>query len=94
VGTVLARDAGTTMQEIIESANRVAGIMGEVSAASVEQSAGIGQVNQAVTQMDEGTQQNAALVAKAAKAAADLQQQAKILMQALAVFKLKDKNYA
>jgi methyl-accepting chemotaxis protein len=87
-GTVLARDAGGTMKEIITSVNSVTSIMGEISAASVEQSSGIGQVNQAITQMDEVTQQNAALVEQASAATNALEQQAGKLMQALAVFKL------
>jgi aerotaxis receptor len=73
-GTVLARDAGATMQEIIAAVNRVTGIMSDVSSASVEQSSGIGQVNQAITQMDEVTQQNAALVDEARKATTGLEE--------------------
>lgn len=88
-GTVLARKAGTTMQDIIASVDKVTGIMGEISAASREQSAGISQVNQAVTQMDEVTQRNAALVEQAAAATTGLSEQAAAVMQALAVFKLK-----
>ncbi|MEW6449191.1 MAG: methyl-accepting chemotaxis protein [Pseudomonadota bacterium] len=88
-GTVLARDAGVTMKDIIASVNRVNGIMGEVSAATVEQSAGIGQVNQAVTQMDEVTQQNAALVEQATRAASGLEQNVRKFMQALDVFKFR-----
>ncbi|RBK65598.1 methyl-accepting chemotaxis protein, partial [Xanthomonas oryzae] len=61
-GSVLVHSAGTTMGEIVASVQRVTDIMGEISAASQEQSAGIEQVNQTVTQMDETTQQNAALV--------------------------------
>ena len=64
------------MDEIVASVKRVTDIMGEISAASQEQSAGIEQVNQAVTQMDEVTQQNAALVEQAAAAAESLQEQA------------------
>jgi aerotaxis receptor len=93
-GTVLTRDAGVTMQDIIASVNRVTSIMSEISAASSEQSAGIGQVNQAVTQMDEVTQQNAALVEQAAAAAASMEEQATQLMQGFAVFKLKGKHAA
>jgi len=89
-GTVLANDAGNTMQEIIRSVQQVNGIMGEISQASREQSMGIGQVNQAVTQMDDVTQQNAALVEQAAAATTSLQQQALTLMDALSVFKLNN----
>ncbi|MFN3655842.1 MAG: methyl-accepting chemotaxis protein [Pseudolabrys sp.] len=86
-GTVLARDAGTTMKEIIEAVNRVTTIMSDVSSASVEQSTGIGQVNQAITQMDEVTQQNAALVDQATKAAAALDENVRKFRRALDVFK-------
>uniref|UniRef100_UPI0004676741 methyl-accepting chemotaxis protein n=1 Tax=Xanthomonas oryzae TaxID=347 RepID=UPI0004676741 len=64
-GSLLVHSAGTTMAEIVASVQRVTGIMGEISAASQEQSSGIEQVNQTVTQMDETTQQNAALVEEA-----------------------------
>ncbi|HBO79760.1 MAG TPA: hypothetical protein DD502_16600, partial [Cupriavidus sp.] len=67
---------------------RVTDIMGEISAASVEQSAGIEQVNQAVTQMDTVTQQNAALVEQAAAAAGSLEEQAQRLKEAVATFRL------
>jgi aerotaxis receptor len=87
-GTVLANDAGAVMQEILAAVNRVTGLMTEISSASVEQSTGIGQVNEAVTQMDEVTQQNAALVEQATVATAGLEQKSTKLMQALAVFKL------
>ena len=87
-GTVLANDAGRTMQEIIESVTRVTGIMGEISSASAEQSSGISQVNDAVMQMDDVTQQNAALVQQAAAATDGLDRQATRLMQAFMVFKL------
>ncbi|RIQ47777.1 chemotaxis protein, partial [Bordetella avium] len=70
------------------SVKRVTDIMGEISAASDEQSSGIEQVNRAVTQMDEVTQQNAALVEESAAAAASLQEQAQRLAEAVAVFKI------
>jgi aerotaxis receptor len=89
VGTAQARDAGETVRSLIESVNRVTGIMGEISTASHEQSDGIEQVNQAVTQMDGVTQQNASLVEQAAQATSDLNQRAQTLMEALAVFKLR-----
>ncbi|MDS1141019.1 methyl-accepting chemotaxis protein [Pusillimonas sp. SM2304] len=80
--------AGTTMQELLSSVQRVTEIMKEISAASEEQSSGIDQVNLAVTQMDEVTQQNAALVEEAAAAAGSLQEQARQLAGAVAVFKI------
>ncbi|OWF57014.1 chemotaxis protein, partial [Xanthomonas vasicola pv. vasculorum] len=73
--------------EIVASVQRVTDIMGEISAASQEQSAGIEQVNQTVTQMDETTQQNAALVEEATAAARSLEEQAVGLTEAVAVFK-------
>ena len=91
-GTVLARQAGATMEEIIASVNDVAGIIREISTASVEQSAGIGQVNDVITQMDEVTQRNAALVQEATTATGGLERQGSKLMQALASFKLKGKT--
>src|SRR5690606_2672392 len=78
----------TTMQELLSSVQRVTEIMKEISAASEEQSSGIDQVNLAITQMDEVTQQNAALVEEAAAAAGSLQEQARHLAQAVAVFKV------
>ncbi|MCW0385921.1 hypothetical protein NB722_000460 [Xanthomonas sacchari] len=87
-GSVLVDQAGKTMQEIVASVQRVTDIMGEISAASQEQSAGIEQVNQTVTQMDESTQQNAALVEEASAAARSMEQQAVELSQAVALFKL------
>ncbi|KIF82137.1 hypothetical protein TSA66_17195 [Noviherbaspirillum autotrophicum] len=76
------------MDEIVTSVKHVADIMSEIAAASAEQSSGIEQVNQAVTQMDTLTQQNAALVEEAAAAAESMQDQAARLTQAVAVFKL------
>ncbi|MDH4216317.1 MAG: methyl-accepting chemotaxis protein, partial [Gallionella sp.] len=67
----------------------VTDIMSEIAAASNEQSAGIEQVNQAITQMDDVTQQNAALVEEAAAAAESMQEQAQVLMQAVSTFKLE-----
>ena len=87
-GSRLVDEAGRTMEEIVVSVKRVTDIMAEITAASVEQSAGIEQVNQAITQMDEVTQQNAALVEQAAAAAESLEEQAQMLSQAVAVFKL------
>lgn len=87
-GKVLAQRAHATMSEIIESVHGVSTIMNEIALASREQSAGIAQVNVAVMQMDEVTQQNAALVEQAAAAAASLQDQTENVVGALTVFKL------
>ncbi|UNU12837.1 methyl-accepting chemotaxis protein [Xanthomonas translucens] len=87
-GSSLVRQAGQTMSEIVSSVQRVTDIMGEISAASQEQYAGIEQVNQTVTQMDEATQQNAALVEEATAAARAMEHQAGQLTEAVAVFKL------
>ncbi len=87
-GSRLVDEAGKTMQEIVSSVTRVADIMSEISAASIEQSTGIEQVNLAVTQMDENTQKNAALVEEAAAAAESLEEQSQTLSHAVSVFKL------
>jgi methyl-accepting chemotaxis protein-1 (serine sensor receptor) len=87
-GTVLVGRAGETMQEIVDSIGRVNDIMGEISAASTEQSSGVAQVGEAITQMDQATQQNAALVEESAAAAESLRQQADQLVEAVSVFKL------
>ncbi|APP80729.1 methyl-accepting chemotaxis protein [Xanthomonas hortorum] len=89
-GSTLVHTAGSTMAEIVASVQRVTDIMGEISAASQEQSAGIEQVNTTVTQMDETTQQNAALVEEATAAARSMEQQAVQLTQAVSVFKISD----
>ncbi|HEY9198598.1 MAG TPA: methyl-accepting chemotaxis protein, partial [Gammaproteobacteria bacterium] len=83
-----------TMDEIVTSVKRVTDIMSEIAAASQEQSAGIEQVNQAVTQMDDVTQQNAALVEEAAAAAESLQDQAAKLAEAVSVFRLDGMAYS
>jgi methyl-accepting chemotaxis protein len=88
-GYKLVEQAGGTMQEVVNAVKRVTDIMGEISAASTEQSQGIEQVNRAITQMDETTQQNAALVEEAAAAAESLQDQAASLSQAVAVFRTR-----
>ncbi|OZI77887.1 methyl-accepting chemotaxis protein [Bordetella genomosp. 12] len=80
--------AGATMQEIVAAVTRVADIMGDIQAASAEQSAGIEQINQAVAQMDMGTQQNAALVEQAAAASGALQDQAGELVRSVRAFTL------
>ena len=87
-GSQLVQQAGSTMGEIVASVQRVTDIMAEISAASQEQSAGIEQVNQTVMQMDETTQQNAALVEEATAAARAMEEQAALLDQAVAVFQL------
>ena len=87
-GTVQADQAGATMAEVVSSIHRVTGIMGEISAASNEQAIGVAQVGEAVTQMDQATQQNAALVDEMAAAASSLNTQAQDLVQTVAVFKL------
>jgi len=89
-GSMLVTQAGSTMAEVVDSIQRVTDIMGEITSASVEQSSGIEQVNQAVSQMDQVTQQNAALVEEAAAAAAALHEQADALTTVVAVFKLND----
>jgi methyl-accepting chemotaxis protein-1 (serine sensor receptor) len=87
-GAKQAGQAGEIMQEVVGSVQGVTTIMGEISSASHEQSDGIEQVNQAVTQMDTVVQQNAALVEEAAAAAGSLQEQATRLAEAVAVFKI------
>jgi methyl-accepting chemotaxis protein-1 (serine sensor receptor) len=87
-GTTLVDKAGTTMDEVVAAIRRVTDIMGEISAASNEQSLGVAQVGEAVTQMDQATQQNAALVEESAAAADSLKQQAAELVRAVAVFRL------
>jgi methyl-accepting chemotaxis protein len=87
-GSTLVHQAGTTMGEIVSSVQRVTDIMAEISAASQEQSAGIEQVNQTVMQMDETTQQNAALVEEATAAARAMEEQAHLLGEAVSAFRL------
>jgi methyl-accepting chemotaxis protein-1 (serine sensor receptor) len=87
-GAELAARAGVTMAEIVKAAHQVTGIVSEISVASEEQSRGIEQINRAVTQMDNATQENAALVEQAAAAAVSLEEQARALDDAVAVFRL------
>ena len=87
-GTALVDRAGVTMTEVVGSIKRVTDIMAEISAASSEQSTGVSQVGLAVTQMDEATEQNAALVEEIAAAASGLKNQAQDLVQSVAVFNL------
>jgi methyl-accepting chemotaxis protein len=87
-GSSLVERAGSTMVEVVESIRRVTDIVGEISSASTEQSAGVAQVGEAVTLMDQATQQNAALVEESAAAAESLRLQAQQLVHAVAIFKL------
>ncbi len=87
-GNVLVEQAGATMERVVDSVRKVAEIVGEISLASREQSAGIEQVNDAISQMDQMTQQNAALVEQAAAAASSMQNQAAELAQLVSVFSL------
>ncbi|HBK46848.1 MAG TPA: chemotaxis protein [Xanthomonadaceae bacterium] len=87
-GSALVAQAGSTMAEVVSSVQRVTDIMAEITAASTEQSAGIEQVSHTVVQLDEMTQQNAALVEEATAAARSLEEQAAGLTRAIAVFRL------
>ena len=87
-GSALVDRAGVTMQEVVAAIRRVTDIMGDISAASSEQSSGVAQIGEAVMQMDQATQQNAALVEESAAAAEGLKSQALQLVQAVAVFRL------
>ncbi len=87
-GTALVDQAGVTMGEVVASVEHVTRIMGDISAASAEQSTGVAQVGEAITQMDQVTQQNAALVEQSAAAAQSLKTQAQQLVQTMAVFRL------
>lgn len=91
-GYKLVETAGKTMEEIVESTQRVSSIMTEISSASEEQRTGIIQLNNAITSMDETTQQNAALVEQAAASAQSLEDQASNLTQAVSVFKISSRN--
>ncbi|MFM9896807.1 methyl-accepting chemotaxis protein, partial [Achromobacter xylosoxidans] len=87
-GTRQADEAGSTMREVVDSVRQAAILVHEIASASAEQSTGIGQVNQAVAQMDTVTQQNAALVEQAAAAAGSMQDQAGRLSQQVRRFKI------
>ncbi|MFA7350684.1 MAG: methyl-accepting chemotaxis protein [Methylotenera sp.] len=91
-GTKQVENAGNTMQEVVTSVQRVTDIIGEISAASQEQSAGIEQVNEAIMKMDDVTQQNTALVEEAAAAAESMMEQADELMNAVSVFQLEGES--
>lgn len=89
-GSQLVETAGSTMKEVVASVRRVTDIVAEISAASQEQSVGIGEIGRAITLMDQVTQQNAALVEQAAAAAKSLQEQAASLAYTVGGFKLQD----
>ncbi|MDN7804585.1 methyl-accepting chemotaxis protein [Burkholderia gladioli] len=93
-GSQLVSSAGATMDEIVRSVRRVTDIMGEIASASAEQGTGIEQVNVAVTQMDEVTQQNAALVEQATAAAQSMADQAESLRAAVSIFKVESRSQA
>ena len=88
-GSKLVADAGRTMTEIVGSVQRVSDIIGEITAAAAEQSDGIGQINGSVNQLDQMTQQNAALVEESAAAAESLKEQAVRLSEVVATFRLE-----
>ena len=87
MGSKLVAEAGSTIDEVVANAQRVAAIIGAITAASSEQSGGIQQVHTAVNQLDQMTQQNAALVEESSAAAESLREQAQSLAQAILVFK-------
>jgi aerotaxis receptor len=87
VGSKLVDDAGRTMTDIVSQVKRVSDLIGEISSSTIEQSAGITQVGQAVSHLDEITQQNAALVEQGAAASESLKQQAQRLVEAVSVFR-------
>jgi methyl-accepting chemotaxis protein len=89
-GTSLVDNAGATMNEVVVAVKRVTDLMGEIASASVEQHTGIEQVNQAVMQMDEVTQQNAALVEEASAAAQSMASQSNTLRELVSIFRLPD----
>jgi len=91
-GSKLVEQAGATMREIVSSVGQVTAIMQDITSASQEQSLGIAQVNQAITQMDDTTQQNSALVEEATTASVSLQDQAQNLAQMVSVFKLGEQK--
>ncbi len=93
-GTLMVDKAGSTMTEVVSAIRRVTDIMGEISAASHEQASGVAHVGEAVAQMDQATQQNAALVEQMAAAASSLKGQAHDLVQVMAGFKLSEAENA
>jgi len=93
-GSLLVDEAGRTMEEVVLSIRRVSDVVGEISSASMEQNTGVSQIGQAVNQLDQTTQQNAALVEESAAAAQSLDQQARELVAAVSVFKLAQGGHA
>ncbi len=93
-GARLVAEAGTTMGDIVQSVRQVTDIIGEITAAALEQSNGIGEINQAVAQLDQMTQQNSALVEESSAAAESLREQADQLAKAVAVFKTGERAEA
>jgi len=93
-GSALVGEAGTTMSEVVDQVRRVTDLIGEINASADEQSSGIGQVNQAVAAIDQGTQQNAALVEESAAAAESLKQQSVGLLGLVAAFKTHESPVA
>jgi len=93
-GTRLVTDAGATMEEIVQSVRRVADVIGEITAAATEQSRGIAGVNEAIGNLDQMTQQNAALVEESAAAAESLRAQADRMKEAVSVFRVADHHHA
>jgi methyl-accepting chemotaxis protein len=89
LGSRLASDAGATMSEVVISVKRVTDVIAEIVSASQEQSAGIEQINRAISEMDNVTQQNASLVEEAAAAAESLRDQAGNLVRAVSVFQIR-----
>lgn len=87
-GDRLAKEAGATMHEVVESIRRVTLIMAEITRASEQQTSGIVEIDRAITQMDQVTQQNASLVEEAAAAAESMREQSAALVRAVRVFKL------
>jgi methyl-accepting chemotaxis protein len=90
-GMSLVAEAGTTMGDIVQSVKRVTDVVGEITAAASEQSAGIARVNASISNLDQMTQQNAALVEESAAAAQSMQDQAEQLAQAVAAFNISDR---
>ena len=93
-GAKLVESAGAAMDEIVAQVRRVTAIICEIAAASKEQSDGITQVNQAVTQIDQITQQNAALVEEATAAAKSMEDQSEALVRSVTIFKLTEEKEA
>ena len=91
-GSRLVVDAGVTMDNIVAQVKGVADLIAEISAATIEQTTGIGQVSEAVSQLDQTTQRNAALVEESAAASDSLKQQAARLTEVVSVFKLRQQS--